>query len=51
MLGGTPLSPRIRSLEHPLRDPFAVLFFFAFGLVIDLGDVFSMAGVEACLET
>ncbi|MBV2353826.1 cation:proton antiporter [Streptomyces sp. J2-1] len=35
ILAGTPSGPRIRSLVHPLRDAFAAIFFFAFGLAID----------------
>jgi CPA2 family monovalent cation:H+ antiporter-2 len=35
---------RIRRLVLPLRDAFAAVFFFAFGLSIDLGDVVSVAG-------
>ncbi|MFD4688661.1 cation:proton antiporter, partial [Streptomyces sp. NPDC058461] len=34
----TPSGPRIRRLVHPLRDAFAAIFFFAFGLAIDPGD-------------
>ena len=42
-LGATPAAPRIRTLVHPLRDAFGALFFFAFGLSIDPGDVASVA--------
>ena len=42
ILGGTPLAPRIRGLVHPLRDAFAAIFFFAFGLAIDPADVISV---------
>ncbi|MGW7134122.1 cation:proton antiporter [Streptomyces bobili] len=38
ILAGTPSAPRIRRLVHPLRDAFAAIFFFAFGLAIDPGD-------------
>ena len=37
ILAGTPSGPRIRELVHPLRDAFAAIFFFAFGLAIDPG--------------
>ncbi|MFI0138015.1 cation:proton antiporter [Streptomyces luteogriseus] len=44
ILAGTPSGPRIRDLVHPLRDAFAAIFFFAFGLSIDPGDIVSVAG-------
>ncbi|GAA5063037.1 CPA2 family monovalent cation:H+ antiporter-2 [Thermocatellispora tengchongensis] len=43
ILASTRAAPRIRALVHPLRDAFAALFFFAFGLAIDPGDVLSVA--------
>ncbi|MFJ5172576.1 cation:proton antiporter [Streptomyces griseoviridis] len=43
ILAGTPSAPRIRELVHPLRDAFAAIFFFAFGLAIDPGDFASVA--------
>ncbi|WP_320775703.1 cation:proton antiporter [Streptomyces sp. CRN 30] len=43
ILAGTPSGPRIRELVHPLRDAFAAIFFFAFGLAIDPGDLASVA--------
>ncbi|MEV7991523.1 cation:proton antiporter [Streptomyces sp. NPDC086077] len=43
ILAGTPSGPRIRELVHPLRDAFAAIFFFAFGLAIDPGDIASVA--------
>ncbi|MEU8912459.1 cation:proton antiporter domain-containing protein [Streptomyces nigrescens] len=43
ILAGTPSGPRIRRLVHPLRDAFAAIFFFAFGLAIDPGDLASVA--------
>lgn len=43
ILAGTPSAPRIRELVHPLRDAFAAIFFFAFGLAIDPGDIASVA--------
>ncbi|WP_455355519.1 cation:proton antiporter [Streptomyces sp. SYSU K217416] len=47
ILGGTSSGPRIRDLVHPLRDAFAAIFFFAFGLAIDPGDLVSVAGPVA----
>ena len=43
IFGGTPSGPRIRALVHPLRDAFAAIFFFAFGLAIDPGDFAAVA--------
>ncbi|QNP68396.1 cation:proton antiporter [Streptomyces roseirectus] len=43
ILGATPSGPRIRRLVHPLRDAFAAIFFFAFGLAIDPGDFAAVA--------
>ncbi|MFE0424513.1 cation:proton antiporter [Streptomyces sp. NPDC058953] len=39
MLGSTTSGDRIRRLVHPLRDAFGAIFFFAFGLSIDPGDL------------
>ncbi len=39
MLGSTASGDRIRTLVHPLRDAFGAIFFFAFGLSIDPGDL------------
>ncbi|CAL9492177.1 cation:proton antiporter [Streptomyces albus] len=39
MLGNTASGERIRELVHPLRDAFGAIFFFAFGLSIDPGDL------------
>ncbi|MFE9028101.1 cation:proton antiporter [Streptomyces iakyrus] len=47
ILAGTPSGPRIRDLVHPLRDAFAAIFFFAFGLSIEPGDIVSVAGPVA----
>ncbi|MFF5958165.1 cation:proton antiporter [Streptomyces luteogriseus] len=44
ILAGTPSGPRIRDLVHPLRDAFAAIFFFAFGLSIDPGHIVSVVG-------
>ncbi|MFC6935064.1 MULTISPECIES: cation:proton antiporter [Actinomadura] len=43
ILGATKAGPRIQTLVHPLRDAFAAIFFFAFGLSIDPGDLASVA--------
>ncbi|WAZ25715.1 cation:proton antiporter [Streptomyces cinnabarinus] len=43
ILAGSPSGPRIRDLVHPLRDAFAAIFFFAFGLAIDPGDLAGVA--------
>ncbi|MFC7644418.1 cation:proton antiporter [Streptosporangium lutulentum] len=43
ILSSTRAAPRIRKLVHPLRDAFAALFFFAFGLSIEPGDMLSVA--------
>jgi monovalent cation:H+ antiporter-2, CPA2 family len=40
----TSAAPRVRKLVLPLRDTFAALFFFTFGLTVDPGDVASVAG-------
>ncbi|MDI9885512.1 cation:proton antiporter [Streptomyces sp. HNM0645] len=47
ILAGTPSGPRIRELVHPLRDAFAAVFFLAFGLAVDPGDIASVAGPVA----
>ncbi|GAA3834088.1 cation:proton antiporter [Sphaerisporangium flaviroseum] len=39
ILATTNAAPRIRTLVHPLRDAFAALFFFSFGLSIAPGDL------------
>ncbi|HET6855741.1 MAG TPA: cation:proton antiporter [Streptomyces sp.] len=39
MLGSTSSGERITKLVHPLRDAFGAIFFFAFGLSIDPGDL------------
>ncbi|MBM7439148.1 cation:proton antiporter [Streptomyces sp. HB132] len=39
MLGSTTSGPRILKLVHPLRDAFGAIFFFAFGLSINPGDL------------
>jgi monovalent cation:H+ antiporter-2, CPA2 family len=44
VLAETPSAPRIKRLVFPLRDAFAAVFFFAFGLSIDVGDVASVTG-------
>ncbi|AGK77150.1 cation:proton antiporter [Streptomyces microflavus] len=42
MLGSTTSGERILKLVHPLRDAFGAIFFFAFGLSIDPGDLLSV---------
>ena len=42
---------RIERLVLPLRDTFAAIFFFTFGLTIDPGDVWSVAGPIAIAVT
>jgi monovalent cation:H+ antiporter-2, CPA2 family len=44
VLAETTVAPRVRKLVLPLRDTFAALFFFTFGLTVDPGDVWSVAG-------
>jgi monovalent cation:H+ antiporter-2, CPA2 family len=41
--GATPAAKRLRTLTHPLRDAFGAIFFFHFGLTIDLGGVLGVA--------
>src|SRR5262245_28560388 len=43
MLAGSRSRERIVHLVLPIRDAFGALFFFAFGVTIDLGDVASVA--------
>jgi CPA2 family monovalent cation:H+ antiporter-2 len=43
ILAGTELKPRIERLVLPLRDAFAAVFFFAFGLTVDPNDVAAVA--------
>ncbi|WP_419994936.1 cation:proton antiporter [Streptomyces boninensis] len=47
MLGSTSSKERIMTLVHPLRDAFGAIFFFAFGLSINPGDLPSVAGPVA----
>ncbi|MEU6815586.1 cation:proton antiporter [Streptomyces sp. NPDC046860] len=47
ILAGTPSGPRVRELVHPLRDAFAAIFFFAFGLALDPAGLASVAGPVA----
>jgi CPA2 family monovalent cation:H+ antiporter-2 len=44
ILAESPASSRIKQLVLPLRDTFAAVFFFAFGLSIEPDDVASVAG-------
>ncbi|HLM17652.1 MAG TPA: cation:proton antiporter [Acidimicrobiia bacterium] len=43
VIAETTVAPRVRKLVLPLRDTFAALFFFTFGLTVDPGDVASVA--------
>jgi CPA2 family monovalent cation:H+ antiporter-2 len=43
VLAGTPVAERVERLTLPLRDAFAALFFFAFGLTIDPSDLKSVS--------
>ncbi len=45
MVASTSLHARVEKLVHPLRDAFAAIFFFAFGLTIAPGSVGEVAGV------
>lgn len=47
IIAETAVAPRVERLVLPLRDAFAAIFFFAFGLTIDPGDVASVAGPVA----
>lgn len=47
ILGETTVRPRIEKLVLPLRDAFAAVFFFAFGLSINPGDVGEVAAPVA----
>jgi monovalent cation:H+ antiporter-2, CPA2 family len=42
VLGGSTVAGRVRELVRPLRDGFAAIFFFTFGLTIDPGDIRSV---------
>jgi CPA2 family monovalent cation:H+ antiporter-2 len=44
VIAGTSLAGRVERLVRPLRDAFAALFFFAFGLSIDPGDIANVLG-------
>lgn len=44
ILAESAVAPRIERLVLPLRDAFAAVFFFAFGLTIDPGDAADVAG-------
>jgi hypothetical protein len=47
ILGGTALKSRIEPLVRPLRDAFAAVFFFAFGLTVEPKDIAGVAGPVA----
>jgi len=44
VIAGTTVARRVEQLVLPLRDAFAAIFFFAFGLAIDPSDIGSVAG-------
>jgi CPA2 family monovalent cation:H+ antiporter-2 len=44
VIAETKAAPRVRELVLPLRDTLAALFFFTFGLTVDPGDVWRVAG-------
>ncbi len=44
VLAGTRLARRVERLAIPLRDAFAAVFFFAFGLEVRPGDLFELVG-------
>ena len=44
VLAESPVADRIERLVLPLRDAFAAIFFFVFGLTIDPADIVSVAG-------
>ncbi|MDT0350782.1 cation:proton antiporter [Pseudonocardia charpentierae] len=43
ILGATSRADRLRTMTHPLRNAFAAIFFFTFGLSIEPGDVLGVA--------
>lgn len=43
ILGATSRADRLRTMTHPLRNAFAAIFFFSFGLSIEPGDVLGVA--------
>jgi len=44
VIAESPVAERVERLVLPLRDAFAAIFFFTFGLTVDPGDVASVAG-------
>ncbi len=42
ILAATPTARRLRTLTHPLRDGFGAIFFFHFGLTIEVDDVLTV---------
>lgn len=44
ILAESRIAPRVRRLVLPLRDAFAAVFFFSFGVTIDPGDAAEVAG-------
>lgn len=54
LVSGAAVATRVRKLVLPIRDAFAAIFFFAFGLAIDpsdIGDVFWLAIAAAVMST
>jgi CPA2 family monovalent cation:H+ antiporter-2 len=51
LVSGTAVAPRVRKLVLPIRDAFAAVFFFAFGLAIDPSDIggVALAAIVAAL--
>jgi CPA2 family monovalent cation:H+ antiporter-2 len=47
VIAESPAAERIKELVLPLRDAFAAAFFFAFGITIDPGDAWDVAGPVA----
>jgi CPA2 family monovalent cation:H+ antiporter-2 len=47
VIAESPVAGRVERLVLPLRDAFAAIFFFTFGLTVDPGDVASVAGPVA----
>ena len=54
LVSGAAVAPRVRRLVLPIRDAFAAVFFFAFGLAIDpsdIGEVAAAAILAAVMST
>ena len=44
VIAPTTVAPRVRKLVLPLRDTFAAIFFFAFGMSVDPSEMFEVVG-------